>query len=336
MLVMATNSDRKIPAILTLSVCWVFYLYVYIIRMEPSVLGGSIMDEFNVTASTFGAIVSVSYLPYIIMQIPCGIILDKIGTKPVVIASGILLALGAFIFGFADSVGQLKLGRIIIGFASSAGFISCGKVATDLFPPSKRSLLIGVGMMLGCIGGIVGTSPTACLVSAIGWRHTTFGIAAIGIVMSAVATRYMGGSSNKQSVAKQYSVIDGLKLLAKSSQAWILGLYGALAYLPLGALAEVWIVPFAERRFSISTEQASTASVLILIGYGLGGIIAAKVAQKIRSSKRTVMLFSAASVFLFWISLNSDTIGFAACLTLMFLGSVGTGANTISFAMIYN
>jgi predicted MFS family arabinose efflux permease len=308
--------------------------------MEPSVLSNSIMSEFEVTASTFGAIVSMSYLPYVIMQIPCGVILDKVGAKTVVIASNVLLALGAFIFGAADSVVQLKVGRLIIGLASSAGFISCGKVVTDLFPLSKHSLLIGVGMFLGCIGGIAGTAPTACLINVIGWRYATFALAAFGIIISLIAIRYMSGCSKRPpddtaSAAGQYSIIDGIKLLVKSSQAWILGLYGALAYLSLGALAEVWIVPFMERRFSISTEQAALASILILIGYGLGAIVAAKVADVLRSGKKTVVLFSAVTAILFWVALNSDSIGFVTCLVLLFAGGLGAGTNTITFAMIY-
>jgi MFS family permease len=307
--------------------------------MEPSVLNNSIMGEFKVTASTFGAIVSMTYLPYVIMQIPCGVILDKVGVKTVVIASNVLLALGAFIFGAADSVIQLKIGRLIIGFASSAGFISCGKVVTDMFPLSKHSLLIGVGMFLGCIGGIAGTAPTAYLINVIGWRYTTFVLAAFGIIVSLVAMRYMNADrkpkDDETNTASQCSIIDGLKLLMKNSQAWILGLYGALAHLPLGALAEVWIVPFMERRFSISTEQAAMASILILIGYGLGAIVAAKMADVLNSSKKTVALFSAATAFLFWIALNNDSIGFVTCLVLLFAGGLGAGANTIAFAIIY-
>ncbi|MDR1609381.1 MAG: MFS transporter [Holosporales bacterium] len=306
--------------------------------MEPSVLSNNIMGEFEVTASTFGAIVSMAYLPYIIMQIPCGVILDRVGAKTVVVVSNVLLALGAFIFGAADSVTQLKIGRLIIGLASSAGFISCGKVVTDLFPLPKHSLLIGVGMFLGCIGGIAGTSPTACLINMIGWRYTTFVLAAFGIIVSLLAMRYMkadGKPKNDATDATSHSIIDGLKLLVKSSQAWILGLYGALAYLPLGALAEVWIVPFMERRFSISTEQAAVASILILVGYGLGAIVAAKVADVLKSGKMTVAIFSAATVILFWVALNSDSIGFVTCLVLLFAGGLGAGTNTIAFAMIY-
>ncbi|MDR2458486.1 MAG: MFS transporter [Holosporales bacterium] len=308
--------------------------------MEPSVLNNSIMGEFEITASTFGTIVSIAYLPYVIMQIPCGVILDKIGAKTVVIASNALLALGAFIFGTSDSVIQLKIGRLIIGFASSAGFISCGKVVTDMFPPSKHSLLIGVGMFLGCIGGIAGTAPTACLINVIGWRYTTFALAVFGIIVSLIAMRFMDGLDNKSKIdavntTSQCSIIDGLKLLMKNSQAWILGLYGALAYLPLGALAEVWVVPFMERRFSISTEHAAIASILILIGYGLGAIVAAKVADVLNSGKKTVALFSAATVLLFWIALNNDSIGFVTCLALLFAGGLGAGTNTIAFAMIY-
>jgi predicted MFS family arabinose efflux permease len=322
---------------MALFICWAFYLYVYVIRMEPSVLANNLMGEFNITASTFGAIVSMTYLPYVLMQIPCGVIIDKVGSRTMVIVSGVLLTLGAFMFGLADSVTQLKVSRLIIGLASAAGFLCCGKVITDLFPVSKHSMLFGIAMFMGCFGGIVGAAPTACMVTAIGWRYTTYGLAVVGIIIAAIAMLYMRRDTEDDTAepTDKRSVVEGIKLLVKNPQAWILGLYGALSYLPLGALAELWIVPFAERRFSISTEQAAIAPIFILVGFGLGGLIGAWVAEKINSYKKTIVWFTASTIFLFWVALNNDSIGFYTCLTLLFLGGIGAGTDTVAFAMIH-
>ena len=327
--------SRKNTAILSIAICWLFYFFSYIARVEPSVLANDLMPEFNLTSSVFGFIVSVAYFPYVAMQIPCGVITDKLGTKTMIIVSCGLCAVGTFIFGGAKTVFHLELGRFLIGLATASAFLCCGKIATDFFDKRKYAMLMGIAMCMGCLGGISGTAPTAYLVSKFGWRMATYIIASFGILLTLLAAVCLEKSKPQENQSEGH-VLSGLKIIAKNPKAWILGFYGAMTYLPLSALAELWIVPFMEQRYGISTEKAAIASIILFIGFALGGVISAWVAEKINSYKKTIISFTFGVIIAFWIAIYNDSISFNSCLAFLFLGGTCAGANTLVFAVAYH
>ena len=328
------GSENRSAAFLSIAICWMFYLFSYITRVEPSVLANDLMGDFNLTSSVFGFIVSIAYLPYVAMQIPCGVITDKLGTKTMVSASCGLCAIGTFVFGSAESILQLEIGRFLIGLASASAFLCCGKVATEFFDKRKYSMLMGVAMCMGCFGGIAGSAPTAYLVSKFGWRFATYAIAGFGILLTIVAMTFM--KKNEKTNNQKIKLLSGLKIISKNPRAWILGFYGAMTYLPLSALAELWVVPFMEQRYGISTEKAAISSIIIFIGFALGGIISAWVAEKINSYKKTIILFTLGVIVSFWFAIYNDSIDFYTCLTMLFLGGICAGANTLAFTIAYH
>ena len=58
-----------------------FYLYELVLRVSPSVMTEGLSNSFNVSASMLGVLVSFYYYSYTILQLPCGVLLDRIGVK---------------------------------------------------------------------------------------------------------------------------------------------------------------------------------------------------------------------------------------------------------------
>ncbi len=334
-----SNNDNKTRAILSIAVVWLYYLFSYMARVEPSVLTNDLMSDFKITASTVGLVISMMYIPYVAMQIPFGVILDKFGVRKIIVTCALLCSFGAYIFGSAESVFQLQIGRFLVGLSSASAFISCGKIAGDMFDKRYYSILMGIAMCMGCLGGIFGTSPIAYLVSIFGWRWTTYIISFSGIFVALLA--FFGISSNNmennhQNKENKSDLLTGLKMMAKNPRSWILGLYGAITYLPLSAIAELWGVPFMEQRFNVSTKSAALSSIVIFIGFGLGGVVGAWVAERINSYKKTIIIFTIGVIISFAIALYSDNIGYTLCLIMMFLGGIFAGANTLAFTIAFH
>ena len=330
------NSQSKNGAFLSVIACWMFYLFAYVIRVEPSVIAKSLINEFGITSSVIGFLGSIAYLPYVAMQIPCGVIADKLGTKKVISISCAICSIGAFIFGSANSVFQLEVGRFFIGLSTASAFLCCGKVATEFFDKRKYAMFVGIAMCMGCLGGIAGSSPTAYLVSKFGWRIATYVIASFGTILAIFATIFMKQAPKIQSTSNETHILTGLKIIAKNPRAWVLGFYGAMTYLPLSALAELWVVPFMEQRFAISTTKAAISSIIIFIGFATGSVVAAWVAEKINSYKKTIIVFTLGTATFFSIAIYSDSIGFITCLLALFVGATCAGANNLSFPIAYS
>ncbi|MDR3031248.1 MAG: MFS transporter, partial [Holosporales bacterium] len=188
-----SHTKNKYAAIFAMTFSVLFYFLVYVIRVEPGILANDLMAEFKMTSSTLGFMAAVLYMPYVAMQVPFGVIVDKLGVKLMTILCGSLCVIGTFIFGSASNVEQLEIGRFLIGLGSASAFICCGKTASEFFDKEKLSVLLGIAMFMGCLGGITGATPTACLVSLMGWRNTTYAIASFGVLLTVLAVLFMSG-----------------------------------------------------------------------------------------------------------------------------------------------
>lgn len=329
------KSQDKRGMFLSVVLCWMFYLFAYVIRVEPSVVAKNLINDFGITSSVIGFLGSIAYFPYVAMQIPCGVIVDKLGTKTVVLISCALCSTGAFIFGAANSVLQLEISRFLIGLSTASAFLCCGKIALELFDKRRYAMFVGIAMCMGCLGGIAGSSPTAYLVSEYGWRAATYVIAAFGSILTLLVLFCMQKSPKVQN-AEEIHILTGLKAIVKQPRAWILGIYGAMTYLPLSAFAELWAVPFMEQRYGVSTAKAAISSITIFIGFAAGSVLAAWVAKKINSYKKTIVMFTFGIAIAFGIAMYNDTIDFNACLGLLFIGAVCAGANNLTFPVAYS
>jgi len=126
-------------------------------------------EPFALSFGQLGALVGIFSLVQLFTAPLLGKLSDRIGRKPVLIASIIGSAIGYFITGAAGSAWMLFLGRIIDG-ASGGNISTAQSCMADVTPPEQRSKAMGVigaafglGFMLGpALGGLLAhISPAA-------------------------------------------------------------------------------------------------------------------------------------------------------------------------------
>ena len=84
------------------------------------------------------------------MQIPAGILLDRYGSKKVLISATILCGIGNIIFimgGFELAI----VGRLLVGVGSSFAFIGVLKLALENFPRKHFALVTSIVISLGTL-----------------------------------------------------------------------------------------------------------------------------------------------------------------------------------------
>ncbi|HLD95437.1 MAG TPA: MFS transporter [Alphaproteobacteria bacterium] len=272
-----------------------FYLYEYVLRVSPSVMTEGLTQSFGVTSTELGVLSSFYYYAYTILQVPCGVIVDKWGPRRVITFSSILCTVGSFQFALSDTLLSAQIGRFLIGAGSACAFLSTLKVAADWFSVRYFVVAAGLTSMMGVLGGVFGARPFAILVNNVGWRSAMIYAAIFGIFVTVLVWFVIKDKkSNVTDLAtvSSSSLTHGLKVIMKNPQSWLIAFYGCLMYLPISVFAELWGVPYLMQTFNVTNEVAATASIMIFLGMALGGPTAAWVSNKIQSRYR-VMLYSA-------------------------------------------
>ena len=95
-------------------------------------------DELSdATPTLIGVAFGVYGLTQALFQIPFGMILDRIGRKPVITMGLIIFALGSVIAGMAESIWVVILGRMLQGTGAIAATVMA--LAADLTSESQRT-----------------------------------------------------------------------------------------------------------------------------------------------------------------------------------------------------
>src|ERR1700674_3160592 len=97
----AISTSRSVAWVIWI-IASVFYAYQYIISVMPNIMLDDIMQQFGISAATFGQFSGVYYIGYSLMHLPVGIMLDRFGPKKVMSGCILLTVAGLMPLLFAD------------------------------------------------------------------------------------------------------------------------------------------------------------------------------------------------------------------------------------------
>ena len=312
-----------------------FYLYEMILRVSPSVMTEDLMSYYDVTSTMLGVLVSFYYYAYTLLQIPCGLILDKLGPRNLIALSAIFCAVGSFLFSISNQIYIAEIGRFFVGAGSACAFISCLQIASSLFSAKYFVILAGLTNMMGTLGGLFGGLPVAKAVNSFGWINTTFFLATLGVIIAFFAFILIPKRITNYKKSEYKSITSSLKRILTNKQVILSGLIAGFMYLPISAFSELWAVPFFMAKYDVNNETASIASATLFTGVAIGSVLLAVISRRINSYMKTIR-FSILGVAALFIPLIYVTYSIYLSFTIVFFIGILTGAQVINFTCAKN
>jgi MFS family permease len=296
-----------------------------------------LMITFNATSTMLGVLISFYYYSYTILQLPCGVIIDKLGPRSLLGLSTILCFVGTLLFASYSKIYIAQVGRFLIGAGSACAFISCLQISAHLFPKRYFVILAGITNMLGTIGGLLGGFPIAKAVNSIGWRNTVYILAFIGLIIFFLIYVIIPKNviENNQPKRSKESVVQSVLKLVKNSQIILCGVVSGLLYLPISAFSELWAIPFFMSKYNINNEKASLASAILFLGVAVGSLALAVLSRKIKSYMKTIKIGAIGTAVLFFPLLNCEFPLYGMFAIVFFIGFF-TGSQVILFTCAKN
>ncbi|MFT6432881.1 MAG: cyanate permease [Candidatus Azotimanducaceae bacterium] len=136
-----------------------------------------IESDLDISHSAMGSVMGAWQLVFIVSAIPCGILLDKLGTRYALTLGGLIIAASALARGFSDSYAMLIIAVMLFGIGGPIISAGAPKVVTRYFDGQTRGLAMGIYMTGPSIGGVISLTLTHSVLVPLfddSWRGVMF------------------------------------------------------------------------------------------------------------------------------------------------------------------
>ncbi|QEU93050.1 MFS transporter [Streptomyces kanamyceticus] len=167
------------------------YFVAVIFRTSLGVAGLDAADRFHVNASALSTFSILQLLVYAGMQIPVGLMVDRLGTKKVLTMGVVLFTIGQLGFALSPTYGMALASRALLGCGDALTFISVLRLGTRWFPARRGPLVAQLAGLVGMAGNLVSTLVLARLLHSVGWTAAFAGSSLCGVVVLVLMTLFL-------------------------------------------------------------------------------------------------------------------------------------------------
>jgi MFS family permease len=159
------------------------YTVAVVHRTSLGVAGIDAATRFHIGASALSAFSMLQVLVYAGMQIPVGLMVDRLGTKRVLTIGTILFTVGQLGFALSHSYTGALAARAVLGCGDAMTFVSVLRLGSRWFPARRGPVIAQATALFGVAGNLLSTVLLARLLHTAGWTPTFAGTALGGALV---------------------------------------------------------------------------------------------------------------------------------------------------------
>jgi predicted MFS family arabinose efflux permease len=155
-------------------------------RSALGVIAPELSADLALSPGMLGAANGMFFAAILVMQLPVGIALDRLGPRLVVAGLSVIAVLGLVLQGLATDGTTLLVARALIGIGCAASFMSAVVLCARWYAGGDMTLALSRVFALSQIGILLAGAPLAWLAGWLGWREA-FLISALLTGLAALA-----------------------------------------------------------------------------------------------------------------------------------------------------
>ncbi|WTO36218.1 MFS transporter [Streptomyces achromogenes] len=309
----ATVRDASLPgdppggrrAVVVWSIGVAVYFVAVIFRTSLGVAGLDAADRFHVGASALSTFSILQLLVYAGMQIPVGLLVDRLGTKKVLSIGALLFTVGQLGFAFSPTYGTALASRALLGCGDAMTFISVLRLGTRWFPARRGPMVAQLAGLVGMAGNLVSTLVLARLLHGIGWTPAFAGSALAGAVVLALTLLFLKdhpeGMEPKPSPHRGAAYVRGQIAAAWREPGTRLGLWVHFTtQFPAMVFLLLWGLPFLVEAQGLSRATAGELLTLVVLSNMVIGLVYGQIVARHHAARLPLALGTVGATALLW------------------------------------
>src|SRR3990167_540876 len=267
--------SRKIAWVMWMTAS-IFYAYQYIMRVMPNIMIEDIMQQYQMDAALFGQYSGVYYIGYVLMHLPIGIMLDRIGPKKVMTGCMLLIVLGLLPVVLSDNWIYPIMGRFLIGMGSSAAILGVFKIIRMSFAEKHFSRMLTFSVTIGLLGAIYGGGPVAQMCDSLGYKAVIEIFAILGVVLAGITYFIVPEVKHDN----QNTIISDINTVFTNYKFLAVCFFAGLLVGPMEGFADVWGAEFLKQEYGFDSITTGYLTSLIYVGMCFGGPVLGIITEK--------------------------------------------------------
>ncbi|ULE31802.1 MFS transporter [Mycobacterium sp. IDR2000157661] len=262
-------------------IVWATGLFAYIVavldRTTLGVSGLDAADRFSASPSLLSTFVVLQVIVYACAQVPAGLLLDRFGSKAMILTGAALMASGQLVLAFAESLPVAIAARAVLGLGDAFTFISVLRLVPHWFTPRQVPLVTQLTGICGQLGQVLSAVPFFTVLAAWGWSTAYASVAALG-VLSMVLTLALVENTPRGNLVEA-ETMSVRETLASVKTVWLrpgtrLGFFTHMGtQFSVTVFALMWGVPYLTEAQGVSASVAGTLLTVSVVAAISSGIL---------------------------------------------------------------
>jgi MFS family permease len=246
-------------------------------RTTFGVAGLEAAQRFSASPTMLSTFVVLQLTVYATAQIPAGVLLDRFGSKAMIVAGGSLMFVGQLSLALTESLPVAIAARAVVGLGDAVTFISVLRLVPRWFPPRQVPMVSQLTGLSGQFGQVLTAVPFLGLLADSGWTRAFSAAAGLG-ALSVMFTVLLVNNA-PLGLATEDPVTDLRATLKSIKTVWMrpgtrLGFFSHMGTpFSITVFALMWGVPYLTVAQNVSRTGAGTLLTISVAATIVSGVL---------------------------------------------------------------
>jgi MFS family permease len=145
------------------------------------------LARFGISAATLAAFSMVQLLGYAGLQVPVGVLIDRYGSRLLIVLGSLTMAGAQTMFAYAGTLPLAFAARAVLGIGDALVFISVMRLVPAWFPPHRSAKLTTATGPVNQLGFVLSAVVFATVLAAAGWTPSFLSAASVSVASGVLA-----------------------------------------------------------------------------------------------------------------------------------------------------
>ena len=130
------------------------------------------------------------------------------------------------------------------------------------------------------------------------------------------------------------TISEGLQVIVKKGQTWLLAFYGIMMYVPLAGFADMWGVPFLTQVHHLNKQFASLSTSAFYLGVGIGTPLFAFLSDRLKRFKISLLGSALGALVPFMVIIYGPDLPSYTVVIMLFIAGIMLGGQFMAYSIV--